>query len=133
MCLTVPSVPPGPQTFSTRTQQTRNQNMRNPPSPSNMSLTRQVRAAHRCTVGRSFYLRLCPVSSTSATGGAVAVGVGGGGAQKQAVRVVAWAAGLTLIPPALLFTLEVLRLFRGDHQLSTQEKEKENHTEAANV
>lgn len=58
---------------------------------------------------------------------------GGGGAQKQAVRVVAGAAGLTLIPPALLFTLEVWRLLVGDHQLATQEKEKENHTEAANV
>ncbi len=33
----------GPQTFSTKTLQTRSLKMRNPPSPSNMSLIRQVR------------------------------------------------------------------------------------------
>lgn len=41
--LTLLFVSLGPQTFSTRTQQTRNLKMRNPPSPSNMSLTLQVR------------------------------------------------------------------------------------------
>lgn len=35
-------------------------------------------------------------------------------AQKQVVEVVSMVTGLTLIPPALLFTLEVLRLLHGE-------------------
>lgn len=40
-------VSPGPRTFSTRTRWTGNLNMRNPPCPSNTSLTRQVRGTQR--------------------------------------------------------------------------------------
>lgn len=76
----------------------------------------------------------CPIVFTSGTGeGEHRVGVVVGSAQKQVVKVVAWVAGLTLILPALLFTLEVLRLLHGDHQLSTQEKDKENQTEAVSL
>lgn len=133
---------PGPQTFSTRTrsQWTRNLNMRNPPCHSKTSLTQQV--------GDFFFFFTClfPASRWSRVGLTLQRVVvffnldapywlclslktwflqkmfcvydegeeGVASAQKQVVEVVSMVTGLTLIPPALLFTLEVLRLLHGE-------------------
>lgn len=49
----------------------------------------------------------CPVVLTTAAGeGESRHDVGVGSAREQVVKVVAWVAGLTLILPALFFTLE---------------------------